>query len=1019
MGKRVVESGPPEAASPASLGQFIVENMEAILGDWEEHARSMFPAADLSRKTLRDHAKQLLQAIAADISRPQSPGIQQARSKGLTPDNSPALRKAGEQHALARMSEQFDLEQIISEFRAVRGSVLQRWAAHKVGATAHPQEVSRFNEAIDEALAASARHYVHKHESIIRSSSDAIVGKTTAGIIDSWNPGATQIFGYTAAEAIGQFARILFAPGRLDEELEILARIAAGETVQSFDAVRMRKDGTHVHMSITVSPIHDGQGTIVGASMIARDISERKRMEDELRASEERFRAMTNAIPQLAWSARADGTVYWYNQRWFDYTGTTPELMRDVGLAPIHDPKMLPLVLVQWKKAIAAGELFEMEFPLRGADGVFRQFLTRAVPVKNTDGKVVQWAGTNTDVDELKRAAAALTANQALLAQSNEELKKVAAENVVIDEALKETASEKLLISEALYDEKERAQVTLNSIGDAVISTEINGNLSYLNEAAERLTQWTSAAALGRRLEEVFHIVDAHSREVLPNVMSLAVEQNIIVKLPPWCILIRPDGSELPIEDSCAPIHARDGKVTGAVMVFQDVSEARVLSQKLIHQAGHDSLTDLPNRTLLSDRLALGVAASHRHHTSLAVCFLDIDRFKHINDSLGHSIGDRLLQAIATRLKSCVRESDTVSRQGGDEFVVMLVDINNARDAAICAEKMLQALRLPYFIDSHELHVSGSIGIALCPQDGVQADALLRNADSAMYESKNQGRDNYQFYRKDLNESAHARQALEGDLRHAIDRQQLELHYQPIMDLGTGAISGVETLLRWKHPTQGLLTPADFMAIAEESGLIVPIGRWVLRTACMQARAWQLAGMAPLRHAVNVSAVELRSKGFVDGVAAIVGDTGIPPSLLELELTETFLMQESASSAQVFKSLKDIGVHLALDDFGTGYSSLSYMRRFPIDTLKIDRSFVKDLVLDAADASVVSAVISMGKSMHMQVVAEGVETREQLAFLEEQHCNEAQGFLFSPPVSAQRFASMIETGRTLYQAPAH
>jgi diguanylate cyclase (GGDEF)-like protein/PAS domain S-box-containing protein len=605
----------------------------------------------------------------------------------------------------------------------------------------------------------------------------------------------------------------------------------------------------------------------------------------------------------------------------------------------------------------------------------------------------VQWAGTNTDVDELKRVEDTLRASEARLGQLNADLEKTAAENA--------------LIADALYIEKERAQVTLNSIGDAVICTDIGGRLSYINGAAERLTLWTSADATGRKVEEVFHIIEADSRALVSNLMTLAAQQNRILRLPATCILIRRDGTELPIEDSCAPIRDRYGRVTGAVMVFQDVSATRGLTQRLAHQATHDSLTALPNRSLLSDRLEQAVTAVHRHHTSLAVFYVDVDRFKHINDSLGHAIGDRLLQSIAARLTAGVRTSDTVSRQGGDEFVVLYIDINGTRDAALCAEKLLQSLRLPYVLDAHELHVSVSIGIAVCPQDGTGAEALLANADSAMYEAKERGRNNYQFYRRSLNESAVARQALEDDLRQSVVRLQLELHYQPIMDLRSGTVAGVETLLRWRHPTKGFLAPADFMSIAEESGLIVPIGRWVLRTTCEQARAWQSAGMARLRYAVNVSAVELRSKGYVAGVAAIIEETGIEPSSLELELTETFLMQDSTATAVVLRSLKELGVNLALDDFGTGYSSLSYMRRFPIDTLKIDRSFVKDLATVDADASVVRAVVNMGTSLHMLVVAEGVETREQLSFLESLDCHEAQGYLFSPPVAAAEFMPLI------------
>ncbi len=573
---------------------------------------------------------------------------------------------------------------------------------------------------------------------------------------------------------------------------------------------------------------------------------------------------------------------------------------------------------------------------------------------------------------------------------------------------LKKAAADNAVYAEALYCEKERAQVTLNSIGDAVICTAVGGEVTYLNVVAERLTGWSRTDAIGQGLETVFHIIESKTRELIPNPMALATTENRIVALPPLCTLIRRDATELFIEDSCAPIHDREGKVTGAVMVFHDVSVTRGLSSQLIYQAGHDSLTDLPNRNLLSDRLIQAVATVHRHHTSLAILYLDLDRFKHINDSLGHAIGDRLLQTVALRLTECLRASDTVSRQGGDEFVMMLIDIESSNDAAICAEKVLQSLRLPYVLDEHELHISASIGIAICPQDGSEVEALLKNADSAMYEAKERGRNNYQFYRKDLNAGASARQMLESGLRHALERQQLELHYQPIVNLQSGAVGAVESLLRWHHPQLGLLMPADFMGIAEDSGLIVPIGSWALRTACVQAKAWQLAGMPALRYAVNVSAVELRSKGFVAGVAAIIEETNIEPSFLELELTETFLMQDSKSTALVLNSLKDLDVHLALDDFGTGYSSLSYMRRFPIDTLKIDHSFVKELNTNPDDASVVSAIINMGKSLHMRVVAEGVETREQLSFLEAQHCPEAQGFLFSPPVAAAAFVPLVQ-----------
>ena len=450
MGIPVDGSSTSLGAAPRSLGSFIVNNLEAILQDWEEYARSLAPAAAFSQKTLRDHAEQLLQAIASDMSRPQSLQTQEHKSKGLAPDNSPALKSAGEQHALARIAEQFDLEQLIGEFRAVRGSVLRRWAAQKMRGIGRPEEMTRFNESIDEALAASTRHYAHTHASIINSTSDAIVGKPAEGIITSWNPGAERIFGYTAPEAIGQSALMLLPAGQADEELDILARIARGEKVPSFDTVRVRKDGTPVHVSVTVSPITDGHGSIVGASKIARDITERIDADAAIRTSEESFRAMANSIPQMAWTARADGFIFWYNQRWYDFTGTTLEQAEGWNWQSVHDPEVLPRVMVEWKAAIAAGQPFEMAFPLRAADGRFRQFLTRAVPIKNASGDVVQWAGTNTDVDDLKRVETDLRTNQALLGQTNEDLKRTASGNAVIAEALKKTAVENARSAEAL-----------------------------------------------------------------------------------------------------------------------------------------------------------------------------------------------------------------------------------------------------------------------------------------------------------------------------------------------------------------------------------------------------------------------------------------------------------------------------------------------------------------------------------------------------------------------------------------
>ena len=414
---------------------------------------------------------------------------------------------------------------------------------------------------------------------------------------------------------------------------------------------------------------------------------------------------------------------------------------------------------------------------------------------------------------------------------------------------------ERAVNTEVLFEEKERAQVTLDSIGDAVVSTDVSGHVMYLNAVAETLTGWSRQEAAGRRLEEIFRIIDGNTREEARNPMAFAIRENKTVSLTPNCILIRRDGVESPIEDSSAPIHDRHGQVTGAVMVFHDVSAARATTLRMSYLAQHDSLTGLPNRILLNDRLTEAMALAHRYQRQLAVLFLDVDRFKYINDTLGHVIGDRLLQSIAQRLLGCVRASDTVSRQGGDEFVILLPEVTLAQDATVCADKILEVLRSPHRVGEHDLHATASIGIVTYPDDGTDADTLMKHADFAMYHAKDSGRDNRQFFKRDMNLRALERRALENGLRYALEREELTLHYQPKINLGTGDIVGVEALVRWLHPDLGLVSPAEFIPIAEECGLMVPIGQWVLGQACHQAQAWQDIGLAPIRIAVNISAV--------------------------------------------------------------------------------------------------------------------------------------------------------------------
>jgi diguanylate cyclase (GGDEF)-like protein/PAS domain S-box-containing protein len=566
---------------------------------------------------------------------------------------------------------------------------------------------------------------------------------------------------------------------------------------------------------------------------------------------------------------------------------------------------------------------------------------------------------------------------------------------------------ERTASAEALFVEQERADVTLNSIGDAVLSTDIAGRVTYLNVVAESMTGWSRQDAAGRTLAEVFRIIDGGTREPAPNPMARAVREDRTVGLTPNCVLIRRDGYEAPIEDSAAPIHDRRGRVTGAVIVFHDVSVARSMSLQLSHLAHHDALTNLPNRLVLNDRLAGAVALARRHRRQLAALFVDVDRFKHINDSLGHAVGDQLLRSVAERLTMCVRSSDTVSRQGGDEFVVVLSEIEQASHAVVIAKKLLGAVGEPHRIAGHELLITASIGVSVYPDDGQDAETLLRAADIAMYHAKERGRGRYEFFQADMNVRAIERQSLEYGLRRALDREEFVLHYQPKMNLESGALSGAEALLRWQHPDRGLLMPAQFVTIAEDSGLIVPIGQWALHEACRQAQAWQDAGLGPVPVAVNVSAVEFRNTGFLRDVRGILEQTRLEPRYLELELTESVLMADRTAMVSVLLGLKALGVQLALDDFGTGYSSLSYLKELPIDALKVDGSFVRGITDAVQGAPIVLAIISMGKSFNVRVIAEGIETVEQLDFLRAQHCGEGQGYYFGRPLSADQFLALL------------
>jgi diguanylate cyclase (GGDEF)-like protein/PAS domain S-box-containing protein len=563
--------------------------------------------------------------------------------------------------------------------------------------------------------------------------------------------------------------------------------------------------------------------------------------------------------------------------------------------------------------------------------------------------------------------------------------------------------------AEAILFDSEAANVTLDSLGEAVLRTDIRGKVTYLNRIAEKMTGWSREEAVGRPVSEVLRIVDVVSGAV-GNPVEITNQREGKAKVAAHhanCILVRRDGLECGIENTVTLTHNRDGNVTGAVIAFHDVSAAWATSVEMKHLAQHDVLTNLPNRMLLTDRLTQALSLAERQGKQLAVMFVDLDHFKKINDSLGHDVGDKLLQSVAQRLTACVRKTDTVSRLGGDEFVILLSQVEHAEDAAVSARKILRTLGEPHIVDNKSVDINVSIGVSTFPIDGGGADNLMNKADTAMYEAKQHGRNNYRFFRPDMQARFVERQALELDLRYALGRNEFVLHYQPQFNLQTGKITRVEALIRWAHPQRGIVHPAEFIPIAEECGLILSIGRWVLVEACRQARAWSDLGYGVVPMAVNVSAAEFGNKDFLSAVRAALIATGVEPANLELELTESVLMHDAESAVHTLIALKAMGVQIAIDDFGTGYSSFSYLQRFPADTLKLHQSFVHEITEDQGEAPLLSALISLGRSLNQWVVAEGVETRTQLKFLQRHACNAGQGYFFSRPVSAEQIGKLV------------
>jgi diguanylate cyclase (GGDEF)-like protein/PAS domain S-box-containing protein len=477
--------------------------------------------------------------------------------------------------------------------------------------------------------------------------------------------------------------------------------------------------------------------------------------------------------------------------------------------------------------------------------------------------------------------------------------------------------------------------------------------------------------------------------------------------------IVRRDGIMRWVHEQGEYVLDEQGVPVKLIGTLLDITERKQAEERLAHLAHHDALTDLPNRIMLDDRLVQSIAHAERNGRVVAVLFLDLDRFKDINDTLGHSTGDRLLTHVAERLQVCLRTGDTVARSGGDEFIIVLADVAQPDDVTNVANRIVDSFARPFAIDGRELYASASIGISVFPHDGRDADSLIRSADTAMYQAKDSGRNNFQFFTADMHAKALARLSVEGDLRRAIEREQFVLHYQPVISLSSGRVVGAEALLRWNHPDRGLVLPADFVALAEETGLIVPIGDWVLRAACARARGWTERGHDPIRVMVNISARQFQERNLGDVIDGALAAAGLPAQQLELEITESVVMRNTEETIRSLKNLKAKGLRLSIDDFGTGYSSLGYLKLFPVDSLKIDRSFVRDISVDAFDEAIASAIVGLARSLHLRVIAEGVETPTQLAFLRRVGCDEMQGHLFSKAVTAPEFEALLFEGRRL------
>ncbi|GAA5179806.1 EAL domain-containing protein [Niveibacterium umoris] len=788
-----------------------------------------------------------------------------------------------------------------------------------------------------------------------------------AGRFTRVNRRFSEITGYSEADLLQSEVREVADAdevGRFDAQLALLAD---GEREVVTHEMRIRRrDGLSVWVAVSVSVVRALSREPSQYMVVIEDISGRKQAEAVLRESEARLRTIVATLDEGIVMRSAAGDVVFANDAVAAIYGMTPAQFASFRLesgqvtyvyadGSTRSPESLPPM-----QALKLRESVTDMIAFRLADGSVRSLSVNSTPLlREEDGSAYAVVSTVTDMTDRQRAEA------------------------------------ELRLAASVFD---------NSV-EAIVVADAERHILRANRAFALVTGFDTQEVVGRDLPDVTG--SRHETGFFEGVWR-TIEREGFWQGEVWNT--RKNGKAFPEWLSVSAVRDAEKRISHYVAVFADITERKANEARIAYLAHHDPLTGLPNRALMQDRLQQSLARAHRERRMVGLLFLDLDRFKMVNDSLGHQAGDRLLQQVAERVRTCVRDSDTICRQGGDEFIIVLNDIQSTRAPARVAEKILNALTEPFDVDTHRIGTSFSIGIAVYPNDGRDAESLMKNADTAMYHAKESGRNTFRFFTEAMNANALERLQLENALRQAVERNELTLYYQPQVSLRDGTVVGAEALLRWQHPQRGFVSPARFIPIAEESGLIVPLGRWVLREACRQARAWERQGLPPIMMAVNISPLQFRRDNIVEMVRQVLTETGHEPDRVELELTESLLMENAGEVLTTIQQLKSIGVRLSIDDFGTGYSSLSYLKRFAVDRLKIDQSFVRDVPHDSDDAAIVRAIIQLGEALKLDVIAEGAETIAQVEFLRREGCAEAQGYYWCPPVPPGVFESMLHRG---------